>query len=137
MPKRKKMKNYGNIIRPNYKEKYINQWTNNQETKEDLKMISLLLMAEGGSVVQILICEDEIYNGVFHLKRFKFREDDFMVLEVDDLDDIHDPKKQTFKEFMDQLPELIEKYDIVIPEDLDLSTHPLHKIKELELLVME
>lgn len=137
MPKRKKMKNYGNIIRPSYVEKYINQWTNNQETKDDLKMVSLLLLAEGGSLVQILVCEDQIYNGVFHLKKFKFRQEDEMVLEVDELDDIHDPKKETFREFMEQLPELIEKYDIIIPEHLDLTQHGLSDIKSLQVLIME
>lgn len=139
MPKRKKMKNYGNIMRASYKERFINQWTNNQEEAHDKKMVSLLLMAEGGSMVQILVCEDPMYNGIFHLKKFKFREEDPMVLEVDSLDDIHDPKKETYRDFMEQFPELIEKYDIEIPLGLglDLSNHQLSRISELNKLIME
>lgn len=138
MPKRKKMKNYGNIMRASYKERFINQWTNNQEENNDLKMVSLLLMAEGGSMVQILICEDPMYNGIFHLKNFKFREEEeHMTLEVDGLDDIHDPKKETYREFMEQFPELVEKYDIEVPEELDLTQHQLSHISKLNKLIME
>lgn len=137
MPKRKRMKNYGNVIRPVFEDTYMNQWTNNQETGNDLKMVSLLLLAEGGSLVQLIVCEDEMYNGIFHLKHFKFNDDKEPILAVDDLDDIHDPKAQNYESLVSQLPELAEKYDIVIPEKFKFGGDPLSRYKEYPKLIME
>lgn len=140
MPKRKKMKDYGNRISTEVMEELTNNWYSNKNEKEDLVMVSVFFEAEGGSLLQVIIAEDELYNGIFHLKRFEFNDEEYWKLEVDDLDVLHDPRRQDLEGLFDQLPEIAEKYDGILPNNLkDLSTKKdiLKEYKELPLLVVE
>lgn len=126
MPRRKRIKDYGNIITTDFEKEFINNWSNNEVTKEDIKSVSLILKAEGGSLVQILIAEDALYNGIFHLKEFSISEKDGVTsISIEDLEDIHDAKKYTYDSFMSKIDELAEKYAIEIPTDIEWPSDPL------------
>lgn len=139
MPKRKKVKSYGNSVTPLFTERYLNQWSNNQETKEDLKMVSFLIPAIGGSAIQILICEDELYNGIFHLQRFTFVESssgDAPSLVIDDLEVLYD-FKPNMGDLSMVLGSLAEKYEALVPLGFPSTDDPLSLIETLPKLIME
>jgi len=132
------MKDYGNKISLLDEELYLNQWSMNKEMKEDMLMVSYLMKAEGGSIIQILIAEDSLYNGIFHLTKFKFEEEDNRKkLVIQKFDDIHDAKQQEYEQLILQLPEIIEKYQGELKGINFENTIPLHNAKNYNLLVLE
>lgn len=134
MPKRKRVQDYGNKWSEEIREKYINTWTNNSEN--GLIMASMFLEAEGGSLLQLIICDDEEYNGIFHIKCFEFNLDSESLI-IDDLDILHNLKNQTQKGLMKQINEIARKYQGKIPKNIDLTINPLENIDNFIKVILE
>lgn len=139
MPKRKKVSDYGNNLSSAFKETYLNTWSDNQETREDAKMVSFLIPAVGGSLIQILLCEDEFYNGIFQLKRFEFLENGTSkqpTLVVDDLEVLYEYRPD-FTDLHSLISSLSEKYEAFLPEGFPFLEDPLSPSQHLPKLIMD
>lgn len=140
MPRKKRERNRGRIIRQEMQDKFLNQWTNNQENSYDLKTVSIIFRNENDCLFQILLSEDHIFNGIFLITTYKFskEEDGTYMLTIEDLEDIHNPRLNTFKEFCEELPQLFDKYKVIVPEEFTYhpTDEPLSKIKTYNKLIM-
>ena len=89
MPRKKRERNRGRIIRQEMQDKFLNQWTNNQENSYDLKTVSIIFRNENDCLFQILLSEDHIFNGIFLITTYKFskEEDGTYMLTIEDLED--------------------------------------------------
>jgi len=138
LPKRKKIEgNYGNNISDEFTHRFVNRWTGNHDKVLKINTASLLLLAEGGSLIQVLVSDNPLYNGVFHLERFEYSEKKVPVLRVLSLDSIHSPSKKDLKGLLEQLPRLCVKYQGVLNEPLDTDFSPLENLSSLPELFFE
>lgn len=130
MPKRKKIEeSYNNLI-PESKEKYFNKWVENPN-ELGVKMYSYFIHAEATSVIQIIICSNTLYNGIFHVTHFNFIDEEGKddAFETIDFELLKESKDNSFKTLITAFPEIANKYEGQIVEDKILTTNPLEDLE--------
>lgn len=134
MPKRKKIEeSYNNVI-PEGKEKYFNKWIENPN-ELGVKMYSYFINAEATSVIQIIICSNTLYNGIFHVTHFNFIEEEGKddAFETIDFELLKESKDNSFNTLIKAFPEIANKYEGKIIEDKILQTNPLEDSTKINL----
>lgn len=138
MPKKKRARGrYGNIITEEFQNTYIDTWSNNKEDSDDILMLSLLIKTEGSSLIQIIVSENPLYNGIYHIIKFKYKSGTKNKIICEDVDVLHDPKKTDLEGLIEQLPEIARKHQGILPDNLPLDVNPFEVLKELPVLIIE
>lgn len=140
MPKRKRMKDgYGNVFSELMNETYLNKWACVIDEYGSMQCASMLIRAEGGSLIQIISSKNELYNGVYHIERFKETEKKgICTIIVNDLDVVHDSKDCSYISMINQLPDIFSKYQVEIsPDELPLMDIQLDDIKNLPKIMFD
>ena len=134
MPKRKKIEeSYNNVI-PEGKGQYFNQWVENPN-ELGVKMYSYFIHAEATSVIQIIICSNTLYNGIFHVTHFTFIEEDGKddAFETIDFELLKESKDNSFNTLIKVFPEIASKYEGQIVETKNLNVNPLEDATKIKL----
>jgi hypothetical protein len=138
VPKRKRARGkYGNIITEEFQNTYIDAWSNNKGDSDDILMLSFFIKTEDNSLIQIMVSENQLYNGIYYIAKFKYKSGDKNKIICEDVDVLHDPRKSNLEGLFEQLPEIARKYQGILPDNLPLEFNPFEKIKELPILVIE
>lgn len=136
--KKRRSKPYARFIRPEIREIFLNKWSNNQEHSEDLKVVSILFEGESNTLIQLIVSQDGIYNGIFRIKEFKFGiKDNEYSIEIIDLEDIYSHDNVSYSQCLTIFPQLIEDYKIIIPEGFEFPDNPLEKYNTYPKLILE
>lgn len=128
MPKRKKIEgSYNNVVREEEDKKYFNQWVNHPNDF-GFKMYSYIIHAEATSAIQIIVCSNPLYNGIFHLTKFEFLEKNAeCFLKINDFELLKESKDNSFNSLISYITDIAEKYSGEIKETEILMTNPLEK----------
>lgn len=136
--KSRRTKQYARFIRPEIRDIFLNKWSNNQEHSEDLKVVSILFEAESNTLIQLIVSQDEVYNGIFKIKEFKFGiKDNEYSIEIIDLEDIYAQDDVSYEQCLTIFPQLIEEYKIIIPEQFIFAENPLKDYPTYPKLILE
>ena len=128
MPKRKKIEgSYNNIVKEEENKKYFNQWVNNPNDF-GFKMYSYIIHAEATSAIQIIVCSNPLYNGIFHLTKFEFKEKDGQkIIQINDFELLKESKDNSFNSLISYITDIAEKYSGEIVETDILMKNPLEQ----------
>lgn len=126
MPKRKKIEgSYNNVVEEKIYKRYFNKWIENPNDF-GLKMYSYFIVAEATSAIQLIVCSNPIYNGIFHLTKFEFVNEDS--IRINDFELLKESKDNSFNNLMIYIKEISDKYSGEIVEEKILHTNPLENL---------
>lgn len=137
MPKRKKRHvPYGNLKDLKKIEEFIENWTVFKDQVDGQKIFSYLIRAEADSLIQIIISEDKVHDGIYHLTNYEFKESKTPELVVKDFDVIDSGCLECYNDFESELLALKPKYLIEFKKHEKLKENPFYIKKDFPLLAI-
>ena len=137
MPRRKKrIVPYGNLVPLDKLQQYLENWTLSFDEYDNTKIFSYLIEAEADSLIQIIISENKIYDGIYHLTEYDFLDRSKPELIVKKFDVIDSGTLKKYTDIIHELSDLKSKYLIKFRRKKEIKNNPFYIEKEFPFLAI-